>query len=82
MKIITGDEPAMPTTNSVNGGELNESGLNIRQQFAAMAMQGLLHQNLQVDRALNEKNGSQVHAVVEVAVKMADALIKELNKES
>lgn len=56
-------------------------GLTKREYFAAMALNGLLYQNLPVDRALNEKNNSQVNSVAEAAVKMADTLIEQLNKQ-
>jgi hypothetical protein len=85
MEKITGNEPAMPM-NEEDTDRIKEypdalfPGLTIRQHFAAMAMQGLLYQNLPVDRALNESSNSQLNACVSASVKCADALIAELNK--
>lgn len=75
MEKITGNEPVMPTTNSINGGELNESGLTIRQQFAAMAMQPVISNHG------NPVNNAEAEYISAICVQMADALINELNKE-
>lgn len=88
MEKITGNEPAMPIIKTVGDGtgpigSVIEPGLTIRQHFAAMAMQGLLYQNLPVDRALNESNengNSQLSNLAQASVKCADALIEALNK--
>ena len=75
--MITGKEAAMPL-GIVDGrsGEttVKNQGLTIRQHFAAMAMQALYSNNLMVDRF------GCGETVAEEAVKLADALIAELNK--
>jgi len=49
-------------------------GLSIRHYFAALAMQGML-----ADQTYVQPNQSNI--IAEEAVKLADALIEELNKE-
>lgn len=70
--MITGNEPARPATdvNNETGGFIHYGGLTIRQHFVAMAMQGILSSS--ADRGVN--------FVVSQSVKIADALITELNK--
>lgn len=72
--MITGTEPAMPTLEQTGNTECWNTyyGLTIRQQFAAMAMQGLLSSGQYDDISLT--------TVSEMSVKFSDALIKELNK--
>jgi hypothetical protein len=53
-----------------------QSGITKREYFAAMAMQGLV-----ANSELSEKHGIPQTETSELAVKMADALIAELNKE-
>ena len=75
--MITGNEPI--TALQDGGYPSNKSviendtciGLTIRQHFAAMAMQGFV----QHDKA------ETFTSIAEGAVKMADALINELNKK-
>ena len=78
---ITGNEPAMPIIEDYNRGgiqvaEMSQPGLTIRQQFAAMAMQSLI-------TIWTEGTGDRIHegVIVADAVKIADALINELNKQ-
>ncbi len=74
--MITGDEPANPTIESINHNGVIQLqtphdgiGLTIRQQFAMAAMQGLL---------CNDGNHK---TLAEEAARCADALIEELNKK-
>jgi len=69
--MITGNENAFPVVSPFNRDEL---GLTIRQEFAARAMQALYSNNLMVDQFGCEGE------IAEQAVKIADALIVELNK--
>lgn len=78
-KIITGNEPAYPILPFnkddralVETAQLY-SGLTIRQEFAKAAMQGLC-----ADRHHFDTQGAP-HAMAELAVMCADALIRELN---
>jgi hypothetical protein len=48
-------------------------GINIRQHFAAMAMQGLMSNH-------SATHANDIKEIAERAVRMADALIEELNK--
>ena len=79
MTIKNGDLPAMPLANGADGcpwtvNDLGNPalviGLTKREQFAAMAMQGLLSHNA---------NWRPI-AVAETAAAMADALLAELEK--
>jgi hypothetical protein len=82
--MITGNEPAMPLSLLEYEGDINSNedisyeckGLTIREQFAAMAMQGILS-SCDPD---NNPFISPIDCAVQ-SVKCADALIKELNKE-
>ena len=83
--MITGNESAFPeiTTDkerdvydNVYGNTYSYGGLTIRQQFAAMAMQGILS-SCDPD---NNPFISPVDCAVQ-SVKCADALINELNKQ-
>jgi len=83
--MITGNEPAMPCAIEFDKkddfGQWNKSiktnlGLTIRQQFAAMAMQGILSA-CNMDAALTTQF---IKLTAEESVAMADALIFELNK--
>lgn len=56
-------------------GYINKQGLTKRELFAAMAMQGMLADAS--DNYLSERG----YIYAEIAVKRADALIAELNKE-
>lgn len=76
--MITGNEPAMPIFSRTNEDGVvgyNAYGLTIRQQFAAIAMQGLMSQDNSDDKF---KEG--VITIAAISVHMADALIDELNK--
>lgn len=76
MTIKNGDLPAMPVgtvqlyESRCNGGswELGSLGLTKREQFAAMAMQGLLSSN----------SNWRPNVAAEIALLMADALLAEL----
>lgn len=74
MSKITGNEPITPL--QFEGHPSYEIGLTIRQQFAAMAMQGILSS---WDTQSFPTPGS-IQDVVKKAVFTADALIIELNK--
>lgn len=92
MEKFTGDEPAMPflkhnedgygqsiVLSSSDGSKqfLNyETGLTIRQQFAAMAMQGLMAVNNKGEQGWDEG----VISAAKISVQMADALITALNQ--
>lgn len=73
--MITGNEPAMPTTpDGLNTNNPIGGGLTIRQHFASLAMQKMtgfnLGQNYEVGKEIAKR-----------AVIQADFLIAELNKE-
>lgn len=65
-----GDAFAFPVPETVEGG------LTKREYFAAKAMQGLV-----ADKEFNEKVGPNGEVLARAAVKQADCLIAELNKE-
>ena len=73
------DTPAMPVNAhdyAVNGGYESDSfGLTKREYFAAMAMQGIMANNMYDAPRRNKLEGMAVDAV-----SMADALLKELDK--
>lgn len=78
--MITGNEPAYPMDFSHDGYKMNE-GLTIRQQFSAMALQGLLANPAFfeiISDAGKADNCDELYA--QVAIEHADALIAELNK--
>jgi len=86
MEKITGNEPAMPIIEDYNRdgipvAEMSQPGLTIRQQFAAMAMQGLLAKYGNPD-GWEEKEDllPRIQGLVVSSVVHADALINELNK--
>jgi len=68
--MITGNEPAMPHPNHEG-----RSGLSIRQQFAATAMQGLISKYYL-------KTPEDQDIISQLSVELADSLIKQLNKQS
>ena len=75
---ITGNEPAFP---GKMWGQQEVTGMTLRQYYAGLAMNGLLYQNLAVDRALNEKgDNALIKHLAAASVKVADELISELNK--
>lgn len=86
---ITGNEPAMPSSVTCNENGIytgndallsnGGNGLTIRQQFAAMAMQGMLA-NSSVSMLENLSDGT-AEMFSKDSVKMADYLIAELNKK-
>lgn len=69
MEKINANEPAMPYAWFDN--QTTNSGLTIRQDFAARAMQGLC--------AFSDFSGDHVDRMAKVAVMHADALIAALN---
>lgn len=81
MEKITGNEPAMPYTYKEDSAlgeiETTYSGLTIRQQFAAMAMQ-----NLVTCCRIDNGQVTGLGSMSKIAVAAADALINELNKQS
>ncbi len=65
---------------SFDGEELyNNSGLTKREYFAAMALQGICTPCIAGSHNANNAQESQFKA--EMAVRLSDALIAELNKE-
>jgi hypothetical protein len=75
---INPNDPAMPYTTTFIYGETNAkfSGLSIRAELAARAMQGIISGQYPLDRL------KDIDVVVAASVKFADALISELNKTS
>lgn len=83
MEKITGNEPAMPVemdyeeggakSHRVSNSTWKETGLTIRQHFAAMAMQGFIS-------SIKEGYQSMHRDAAEQAVEFADALIAHLNQ--
>lgn len=71
--MITGNEPAFPEMHDHGVRELN-TGITIRQQFAMAAMQGFCA------AGYGEFKDTHTAYIAELAVRQADALIKELNK--
>jgi hypothetical protein len=78
MTIKNGDLPAMPITvtdaycnfvNKVGDAAKNASGLTKREQFAAMAMQGLM-----------TRDGINSERLARIAITAADALLAELER--
>lgn len=83
MNKITGNEPAYPKSafyHPDGGLDQPNDGMSLRQHFAGLAMQGLVMQQLPVDRALNEANSTLVNSIAAASVKMAGALISALNQ--
>lgn len=78
--MIKGNEPAMPIQYEEEYGDFGKKylkifeGVTIREYFAVMAMQGILANS----EFLANYQNIDIHAA---AVKNADALIAELNKE-
>lgn len=74
---INGDETISPqlTASEITGHPYSVGGLTIRQHFAAMAMQGIISNSYKESEASN-----WLDIAVEHSVKIADALINELNK--
>lgn len=56
--------------------ELQDAGMDIRTKIAAMAMQGIMAADVDLD-----DDELQAETVARISVRYADALIKELNKE-
>lgn len=83
--MITGNEPAFAQDyDSARQGTIKRaevSGLTIRQEFAARAMQGLCSNSAHIE-TFSGKNPTPVPSyIAEIAVNLADALIAELNKQ-
>lgn len=84
-QIITGNEPAQPftaaTENELLSGHL--TGLSIRQEFAARAMQGILACGLYGIEGNSEYLSNvegEINGRCDEAVLWADGLIRALNK--
>lgn len=80
-----GNMPAMPKGLCVENGEFygnddEELGLTKREQFAAMAMQGLLSNSNMGDSNLWPTPQEWVKQMTETGVEMADALLSQLEK--
>ena len=79
------DLPAMPTnyvdiaTNGQRETYRDQVGLTKREQFAAMAMQGLLSGN-NADCDLYETSADWVKNLTEASVEFSDALLAELER--
>lgn len=86
-----GNDPASPITKGLielenlghlNGaGATNPFGLTKREQFAAMAMQGMLANSIDKKQSAEPFWFMSQENLAKVAVWYADALIAELNKE-
>lgn len=76
MEKITGNEPSYSLLEGLSKNESVIPGLTIRQQFAAMAMQGLFAGLYSVP----DLTGWDIDMIAKDSVKAADALIAELNK--
>ena len=78
------DMPAMPI--EINGfgqyAPAAYTGLTKREQFAAMAMQGMLSSMYASDfgSEINDKSYDMPHGLANNAVRYADALLQELEK--
>ena len=87
--MITGNEPAMPSSVCCNeqgiykGSDAPSSvggnGLTKREYFAARAMQGMASSAYWSENFVDYE--PDLKKVMEIAVKAADALIAELNKQ-
>lgn len=58
-----------------------ELGLNKRELFSAMAMQGLLRDDFAAFIANSVTFTERIKDIAKASVEMADALLKELNKD-
>ena len=74
--MIIGNEAAYPLSPDGNKELGYNTGLTIRQYFAAMAMQGLLASYAGVSQNPNPES------LAKKAIEYVDALINELNKQS
>ncbi len=81
--MINPDAPAFPVplqdgeTIGQRGGHISPNGLTVREHFAAMAMQGILACEFDVEIQAGE---NQLQAIARCSVAQANALIAELNK--
>lgn len=77
-------ESAFPVHGSANDDPRNQilsGGLTKREYFAAMAMQGLVNREGWAERFNNETtDGSLMETLAIASVKMADELLKQLEK--
>ncbi len=74
---IDPNSPAFPAEGGNDSGLHANPGLTTRAHFAAMAMQGVL-----ADPNVRFRGDEDYEENASVCVKMADALIAELNKEA
>jgi hypothetical protein len=82
--MITGNETAYPVVEIEEGvgvAASDERGLTIRQQFAAMAMQGFCANDGWAKTCGKDEFDEYAQRLSEASVLIADALINELNKE-
>ena len=77
MSIKNGDMPAMPQPSEWTGSK----GLTKREQFAAMAMQGLLSNSVMGDSDLHNNASDWKKDMVESATEFADALLAQLEEK-
>jgi hypothetical protein len=85
MNKIDGNEPATGYGFSDFSDHFENPGLTIRQQFAAMAMQGLLANKAILQVTFNLDGSTtiqnlQAERTAILSIRYADALINELNK--
>ena len=76
--MIYPDSPAFPTDNPAGTGA---PGLSIRAEFAKAAMQGLASSAYWSEN-FDSAKPQHLAGMAEAAVKAADALLAELNKEA
>ena len=63
------------------GWEIKFGGLTKREYFAGLAMQGIMSNSALVNMELNPKNNLKDSVLAEYSVRMADLILKELEKE-
>lgn len=82
MSKITGNEPINPCL--IRGekpfSDQHHTGLTIRQEFAARAMQGLISDKENWPSPFIVSDDISIKEIAKLSIKLADALIEELNK--
>ena len=59
------------------GGDFLQEGIDLRDYFAAKAMQSFIGTNTDVDRTLRENKDTLLLSLTEAAYKVADAMLKQ-----